>query len=305
MRTVTLRCLVVLAVAIPVARPCFCDSDTPQTVLAIDIETASVRQTAEIDSLYSGDADYVYAFLVIQQIAGGHVSGYDLGFELSSTDSSVVNMGFRRLPGWSYLDPNRLDVPSDISLPGKVAPVAIGFWKLWLGNGSASEAELSLTPNWKNSSLRITLLDSEGNRITPDAVYSGRIIPLPPDGPLRPEEREIRVDFLGRPIPEVRSDDYEPGEVIAKFKPGSVNIPDVNTPSTISSIADPVIKGVAARFGLAGIRHLYRNAVRGKRQVLSRTGEVVTLRDIWDIYLLSFPEDADVWTVCRQSNLDT
>jgi len=112
-----------------------------------------------------------------------------------------------------------------------------------------------------------------------------------------------QVDYLtrrsssGLPISEVRTDDFIPGQVIARFAPGAVDLPEGVTSGTIDHIQDPNLWQLADEFGLVSINRMYRDASHDESQIVSRIGEAVTLSNVWDVYLLEFPASRDTWTI--------
>ena len=77
----------------------------------VDFETEPHPDLSEICNLYIGEAEYVYAFLVIIKGDGcgqeTSAFGFDVGYKLICPDGSVVNRGFTRLPHWETRPPPR------------------------------------------------------------------------------------------------------------------------------------------------------------------------------------------------------
>jgi hypothetical protein len=268
-------------------------------MVAIDLQSSMVPGIGGIDSIYVGDSGRVYAFLVIDGMPGSYISGYDVAFDLDSPDSSVRNLGFHRLPGWAGLDPGLIGFPSDLRLPGCPTPAAIGFWELQLVKGASSRGILHLGRAVGAIKHTIVLLDRGGQSVEPEEVHSAYVNPLGPapgDSP-RAGGEFVRLDTDGNPIPEVRTGEYVPGRVIARFAGGAVNLPRLALSGTARDIADPGLRRVAEGFGLSGVRRVYKRATKDDRHVLSRTGETVTLLNTWDVYLLQFPIESPIWTI--------
>jgi peptidoglycan/xylan/chitin deacetylase (PgdA/CDA1 family) len=101
----------------------------------------------------------------------------------------------------------------------------------------------------------------------------------------------------GAVITEVRTGDHAPGEIVARFAQGSVEIPDSAPVGTLDDVIDADLHRVAADFQVAAIRRLYRNATRGEIEIPARDGHLAGLSDVWDVYVLSFSEDGDEWEI--------
>jgi hypothetical protein len=101
----------------------------------------------------------------------------------------------------------------------------------------------------------------------------------------------------GVPISEARTSDHVPGQVVARFVEGAVQIPDGASSGTPSNIVDADVARVAAAAEVSEIHRLYRNATQGPTEAVSRTGRVISMPDVWDVYVLTFPSSTDPWTV--------
>jgi thermitase len=268
-------------------------------VVAIDLEESAIPDISTLDSVYSGDATRIYAFVVIDGMPGGYVSAYDMGFELISRDSSVINMGFSPLPGWLSLRAAEQAFPDDIVLPGCQCPAAIGFWDLRLLRGLSSSGEFRLTGVSRSAAESITLLDGIGLPVRPRRVHGGSINPPPvwPEDSLPRTWEYVRRDHLGRSISENRAAEHVPGRVIARFVRGMIDLPEGQSFGSASNITNGQVAYVAEQFRLTRVERACRNATRGGREVISRTGELVTVMDLWDIYVFEFPLDAPVWAI--------
>lgn len=267
-------------------------------VVAIDLETSASPDLSRIDSVYYGDAEFIYAFLVIDDMPGGYVSGYDLGFEIAPADSGLINHGFTRMPGWVRLTSSDSLTPEDISLPGVSTPAAIGFWTIQLHRGYATSGRIALSANSEISGETIWLLDSRGEGIIPERVHSASVNPTS-GSPRRcvPDRVEyVRFNCRGEPIQESRTGGFVPGMVIARFAPGAVELPQGHL-GAIDHILSGDIKAIAEQFGMNEVERLYRDAARDDRWITSRTGHLVKALNLWDVYVLHFPEDAPLWDI--------
>ncbi len=274
-------------------------SDLLGPTIAVDIQASEVPDISTIDSVYSGDAEFLYAFLVVGDMPGGYISGYDLGFDLTSPDSNVMNLGFSRLPSWLSADPADDGSLENAALPGARTPAAIGYWTLWVGNASDSTSMLRLMPNPLNGASTIRLFDETGGCVVPVGLFHGLIdhgVPTRPDT-LPPSDESDSLDAYGRPTGYRRSDSYVPGQVIGRFYPGMIDLPEDSQTGSLASISDPDIKARMESFSASTIERLYRNAVRGVREITTRGGQIVTLESNWDVYIVHFPQDLDAWEV--------
>lgn len=101
----------------------------------------------------------------------------------------------------------------------------------------------------------------------------------------------------GAIIPEARTDDHVPGEIIARFTGGAVAIPESAAAGTLADIIDADLYRVASDYLVTSLRRTYRSAAPGRAQVLARDGQPTSLTDVWDVYVLSFPESNDEWEI--------
>jgi len=276
--------------------PCLCGEQGP--VVAFDLQDSSTPDLTVIDSVYTGSADTVYAFLAILDMPGDQVSGYRLGFELVSPDSGVTCHGFHRLPGWVAVSPGDRGLPSDVRLPGSRTPAVVGYWLLEVRKGTTAASELRLAPAPGGDDGGVTLWDGNGNPVRVSSVRPALIgHPLKLEGPALSRTTFTRTDCLGKPIPENRSTGYIPGRVIAKFMKGTVDLRGQVRSADLDAVVNPVTRELMSRFGMSSIERLCENAEPGGSVVLSPAGDVVKLLDMWDVYLLRFPQESDVWHI--------
>ncbi|MFH1312078.1 MAG: S8 family serine peptidase [Candidatus Eisenbacteria bacterium] len=280
-----------------IAFPCRGEQHGP--TVAIDIETSPVPDISSIDSVYSGSADHLYAFLVVDDILGGYLSGYDLGFELTSPDSSVVNTGFHLLPGWVGLDHNEQGFPEDMHLPGQRTPAAVGYWTLSLRKGAESKGRLRITPNPENLHRSVVLADLRGLLIDRSKLCVGHIniSPHNPGNALPSGVQRTALNCLGKPVIEVRNNNHALGQVIAMFVPGTIELPSSQQAGNTDHVYNEAVRDVMTRFGIQTIERLYRNVERGGSEVVSLTGFSVKLLDTWDVFILHFSPESDIWEI--------
>lgn len=254
--------------------------------LAVDFEEQPVPELSKIANVYHGGARFIYAFAVVSgqedSTNSQYISAYDIGYRLISPDASVVNHGFYRLNDWRSLSASETDFPEGISLPGASLPAAIGYWKLELVRGARSRGELQIIPNPANRRSAVVLVDD-----------SGQLVSLPTRELSQDVECHglINREFFHNEPFEVSDHRHKPGEVIASFMPGVIELN--GRWGGTDHIRDPGLQYAAETYHLTGIKRLSRHAVKNPTQMLSRTGDLFTPTNWWDVYVLQFPGDTD------------
>jgi hypothetical protein len=259
-------------------------ADGSGATVAIDFEESPVPDLTTITNHYHGESKWIYAFLVVKGESDArseeYVSSFDLGYRLISRDSSVINHGFHRMPGWQPLDPEGTGTPGDVCLPGSRLPAAVGYWKLELRNARCSRGELQLVPNPENRRRSVTLTDGLGNSLEiPSHELSQDV----------KSHGLINLTYYSHSPSESEAIDHVHGQVLAHFMHGVIEMD--GRVGDLSCIADPGLRRVARDFGLVRITRLFRNSARRPDLVLSRTGELMRPADKWDIYLLDFSDE--------------
>ncbi len=105
-----------------------------------------------------------------------------------------------------------------------------------------------------------------------------------------------RLSAIGTPVPEARNAKHVAGEVIVRFEPGVVELPEGGI-GRLEAICDESLRRLAQRYQIFQVKRVFRDAKPYPEEVVSATGEVVVLNNVWDVYLLRFPEELDVWEV--------
>ena len=267
---------------------------------SIHISETPAFDGVSIDSIYSGESSVVYAMLIISGVPGGYVSGYDIGFEIVSQDGSIRNTGFKRNPGWIELDPNYQGFPSDIGIPGSPSPCVVGFWRLAILQSEQPCGVVRLIPNPQNESSHITVIDRDGKPIVVTCVYNGYIQPLesPPQGSWPPSVGFTRLDCDGNELPPIEYPNRIPGELVARFAPGVIELPNNAHIGHLEDIGRPKLRELATKIGISELERFYRSATRENEWITSRTGRRVTLANVWDTYLLRLPTDTNLEAAC-------
>jgi len=213
--------------------------------VAIDFEEQPRLDLSSINNVYHGGTEYVYAFLVISAPEGfsgeSSVGAYDIGYRLISPDRSVVNRGFYRLPGWNYLDAADLTFPGEAERAESSLPTSIGYWKLELKKGRRSRGEFQIVPNPINQRSAVTVVGKDSQTIDiPDEDLSQDI---------RCQGLINRTFYFNEPYPYDLADiRYMPGEVIARFMPGVIEMDGRN--GGINDIVDPGLRRIADDYRL-------------------------------------------------------
>ena len=254
---------------------------------AIDFEERPSPDLSTIDNIYHGDTRYVYAFLVVRgtesERVERYVSAYDIGYMLISLDESVLNHGFYRLDDWEALEVTESEFPDNLASPGSRVPAVLGYWKLELRNGKKSRAEFRLVPNPHNSRSQVALVEGSGHTVAlPTLEFSQDVT----------AHGLINGEFCHHEPYLLEDERYLPGEVIASFMPGVIDME--GRWGSLDDISDPGLRQIAEAYGLTGIRRLYRNAAKNPTPVLSRTGRLYTPLRKWDDYVLSFSAAYDL-----------
>jgi subtilisin family serine protease len=255
--------------------------------IAVDFEEQPCPDLSRISNVYHGDATFLYAFLVIgadsADRCGTHVSSYDIGYRLISRNDDIINHGFHRQENWRYLDARMTDIPTQIALPGAEMPAVIGYWKLELKSGGNSCGEFQILPNIENGSANVTMTDGTGQAVilcneelSQDVRCHGMIN----------QTYYVSREYI---VQDIR---YAPGVVAAEFMPGVIEMN--GSYGEISDILDPALLNICEQFGLANIRRMFRRAEKNPAPRRSRTGEMFTPVNRWDVYVLTFPEDTDI-----------
>jgi hypothetical protein len=267
--------------------PCRGAGDAP--VIALDVETSPVQSASAIDSIYSGDAARLYVFLIVREFPDHRVSAYDLGYRVFSPDSSAVNLGFTRLPGWHSLDPSGTAFPGDTEARGATPPVAIGYWTLVPAGDKPPAAYITVTSNPYGSFESAAIQDEAGESHSPKRTFGAFINTLPAaDVEARhPRSGFVRRDWTGRPIPEDRGVRVAGDRVIVRLAPGVVDLPEGSREGRIADVGTGDVRRVAESLGINRVERLYAGGSGGEPPP----------PELRDVYVLHFPDGAPVWAI--------
>ncbi|MBU1700040.1 MAG: T9SS type A sorting domain-containing protein [Candidatus Eisenbacteria bacterium] len=117
------------------------------------------------DNYYIGDGPNIFAFLYVDSVPGGFVSGQEIASKIVIDDASIIVEGFTPIGRWGP-EYSPLDEFSEWpTLPGEPIPAAIGYWTLRFLNGRRSQAQISL--------VHYTGFDGRDSTVIPAIALTG------------------------------------------------------------------------------------------------------------------------------------
>ena len=87
---------------------------------------------------------------------------------------------------------------------------------------------------------------------------------------------------------------YLPGEVLVKFCIGAINFPNTGTKISIDDFHLPQLMNIAQNFGFVNGEKIFRSAQQGDTLMISRTGNLIKVKDLSHHFRLIFSKDIDV-----------
>ena len=172
-------------------------------VVRIHFDESVVPDLSVIHDTYTGPGPTVCAHIVIDSLPDG-VSGYALGYEFVSEDSSVVVLpGFHPSPGWRILGPQE-DLTMTTGARVAQTPVSVGYWRLWLKGGRVSRGYVRLQAIAAEGACDLILHVAGGSDVAAARAYNGAIHELPPSTTDLSDVPEIALDDWSA-MPEVES----------------------------------------------------------------------------------------------------
>ncbi|MDI6735566.1 MAG: S8 family serine peptidase [bacterium] len=106
--------------------------------------------------------------------------------------------------------------------------------------------------------------------------------------------------------PQHRQIKYAHGEILVKFKPDVINLPTDGRVAVLGKIAirSRAIENLNHKCGVTRMERVFRTACKKSQVRRLQTGQVITLPNLYDIYKLTIPEDADILSIIKKYEKD-
>lgn len=257
----------------------------PQVLL--DLQESVTPDTMTITSTYVGDADTLYAFLIVRGAPDSRLRGVVLGYTLHA-DSNLVNLGFVPGDAWrlSGGTPLGIDPPAGVAVSGST--LVLGRWVLLLKAGTNSVGTFELTPPGGLSGDEVLVVDADARGIAAELVHGAGINASAPDA----FAQESLLGYLHDPLQHAL---VLYRRFALAFPPGLTGVP-------VSSIAfnDPSLQAFLSSIAPARIDKVVPDALEADSLIYTPDGVSLQRPPLWRAVKITTAADVSVDSLVAQ-----